>query len=162
MSNCCRGFTLIELVMLIAIMGVLASLAVASYQTYTVRAQVAEGIDFAAGAKVPVIDAYTIAGVAPANRVAIGMDQTATHTRGSYVSSVEIKDGRIDVTFGGPLAHQDIIGTVLSLTPYVSPENIILWRCGFAPPPAGELLNGGTAHVEPTVKARYLPTTCRA
>ena len=162
MPNRCRGFTVIELVIVIAILGVLASLAVAAYQTYTVRAQVAEGIKFAAGAKVPVIDAYMNGGVAPANRVASGMTPIATDTRGSFVSSVAIDDGRIDVTFGGPLAHQDIIGAVVSLTPYQSPEKTILWRCGFAPPPEGTLLNGGSPHVQPTVQARYLPATCRA
>jgi type IV pilus assembly protein PilA len=156
-----RGFTLIELLIVIAIIGILASLAVSAYQTYTVRAQVSEGLTFAAGAKVPVVEAYTNGGVAPASRVAAGMTPTATDTRGSYVTSVEIVNGRIDVTFGGPLAHQDIIGTALSLTPYETAGNIVVWRCGNAPPPAGVLLNGGSGHVAPTIDPRYLPTTCR-
>jgi type IV pilus assembly protein PilA len=156
-----RGFTLIELLIVIAIIGILASLAVSAYQTYTVRAQVSEGLTFAAGAKVPVVEAYTNGGVAPASRVAAGMTPTATDTRGSYVTSVEIVNGRIDVTFGGPLAHQDIIGTALSLTPYETACNIVVWRCGNAPPPAGVLLNGGSGHVAPTIDPRYLPTTCR-
>ena len=71
--NRSRGFTLIELMIVITIVGILASLAVSAYQTYTVRAQVSEGISFAAGAKVPIVDAYTNGGVAPANRVAAGM-----------------------------------------------------------------------------------------
>lgn len=156
-----RGFTLVELLIVIVSIGLLASLAVAAYQTYTVRAQVAAGIDFAARTKAPVVDAYTNGGVAPANRVASGMTPIATDTRDSYVSSVEIEDGRIDVTFGGPLAHQDIISTTLSLTPYVTSRNIIVWRCGFAAPPTGALLHGGSGHVAPTVDPRYLPASCR-
>ena len=116
MSYRSRGFTLIELMIVIALIAILASLAVSAYQTYTVRAQISEGLSFAVGAKVPVVDAYTNGGVAPANRVAAGMTPTATDTRGSYVTSVEIVNGRIDVMFGGPLAHQDIIGTAISLT----------------------------------------------
>ena len=161
MSYRSRGFTLIELMIVITIIGILASLAVSAYQTFTVRAQVSEGLNFAAGAKVPIVDAYTTGGTAPANRVATGMTPMATDSRGSYVTSVEIVNGRVDVTFGGPLAHQDIIGTALSLTPYETAGNTVVWRCGNAVPPAGVLLNGGSGHVAPTVDPRYLPSTCR-
>ncbi|MDX1403161.1 MAG: pilin [Woeseiaceae bacterium] len=156
-----RGFTLIELMIVIAIIAVLASLAVSAYQTYTVRAQVSEGINFAAGAKGPVVDAYTNAGVAPANRAAAGLTPLASDSRGSYVASVAIVDGRIDIAFGGPLAHPDIVGQTLSLTPYETADNTVVWRCGNAAVPAGVPLNGGAPHLGPTLEPRYLPANCR-
>ena len=76
-----QGFTLIELMIVIAIIGILASLAISAYQTFTVRAQIAEGLNMASGSKVPIADAYTNDGVAPADRAAAGMTPTATDTR---------------------------------------------------------------------------------
>ncbi len=157
-----QGFTLIELMIVIAIIGILASLAISAYQTFTVRAQIAEGLNMASGSKVPIADAYTNDGVAPADRAAAGMTPTATDTRGAYVSGVEVSNGRVDVTFGGPRAHADIVGQTLSLTPYETPGNTIIWRCGAAPAPVGAaLLSGGDPHLAPTVNTRYLPSTCR-
>jgi len=157
-----QGFTLIELMIVVAIIGILASLAVSAYQTYTVRAQISEGLNMAAGAKVPVVDAYTITGTAPTDRAAAGMTPVATDTSGAYVSAVDIVDGRIDITFSGPRAHQAIIGQTLSMTPYASGGNTVSWRCGNAGVPAGaNLLNGGANHLAPTVEPRYLPSTCR-
>lgn len=156
------GFTLIELMIVVAIVGILASLAVSAYQTYTVRAQVSEGVNMAAGAKVPIVDAYTNDGVAPADRQAAGMSPLPADTSGSYVTSVDVDDGKVVIVFGGTMGHQEIVGRTLTITPYETTGNTVVWRCGNAPIPAGgALLNGGTPHVLPTVDARYLPSTCR-
>ena len=145
----------------IAIIGILSSLAISAYQTYTVRAQVSEGLNMAAGAKVPIVDAYSNSGTAPADRTATGMSPNATDTSGNYVSAVQVTNGRLDITFGGPRAHQAIFGKTLSFTPYETNGNTIVWQCGNASQPAGDLLQGGDPHLLPTVDARYLPGICR-
>ena len=145
----------------VAIIGILASLAISAYQTYTVRAQIAEAINMGAGAKVPVFDAYNQDGAPPANRVAAGMSATATDSRGMYVSQVLVVDGRVDVMMGNR-AHADVSGDIISFTPYLTPSGGVVWRCAAASQPGGgATIMPGTVYRPSTILLRYLPSTCR-
>jgi len=163
MRRSVQGFTLIELMIVVAIIGILSTLAISAYQTYTVRAQVAEALNMAAGAKAPIVDAFNNDGIPPAGRAEAGMTPLATDTQGNYVGSVDVVNGRVDIVMGNN-AHTAVLGERISFTPYQTPGNTIVWRCGAAPAPAGQTMRGGgveAAHLDPTIEDRYLPSACR-
>jgi len=160
------GFTLIELMIVVAIIGILAAIAIPAYQNYAVRAQVSEGLSIAAMRKVAVADAFVNHGEAPLNRAEAGMSPNPTDTIGKYVSSVDIQSGVIVIMFGNEV-NDAIAGLTVTLTPYETGNQGIVWRCGLADAPAAlepmGTQNGGRAavYIAPTVPLQYLPASCR-
>jgi type IV pilus assembly protein PilA len=165
-----QGFTLIELMIVVAIIGILAAIAIPAYQDYTIRAQVSEGLNLAAAAKAAVAESFLNNGEAPENRTIAGMSANAGDTQGKYVDEVEVDDGRIEVQYGNEANQQLTSGpAVLTLTPYETADLSVIWRCGTAIAPAGStalmgISGGGNAssYVAPTnLDAKYTPAACR-
>ena len=169
MTKLQKGFTLIELMIVVAIIGILAAIAIPAYQDYTVRAQVTEGLNLAAAAKAAVAESYLNKGVGPLNRTAAGMSLNAADTSGKYVTGVAVAGGTITIAYGNEA--NKAIGNpslTLELAPYVTADGSIAWRCGGAPAPVGvgviampgsQAWTGGTIHT--TNVDKYLPSACR-
>ncbi|WP_395117128.1 pilin [Rhodanobacter sp. FW102-FHT14D06] len=136
------GFTLIELMIVVAIIAILAAIAIPAYQDYLVRAQVTEGLSLASGAKSAVWDYVSNKGEYPPNNQSAGL-APKSDIHGSYVSSVDVTDGAITVAFQGAKANTAIRSAVLVLSP-TTVGGSILWTC--APS---------------TVDGKYLPSSCR-
>ncbi len=139
-----QGFTLIELMIVVAIIGILAAIAIPAYQDYTIRAQVSEGLNLASGAKAAVSESFMDRGVMPANNVAAGIE-TAVNIKGKYVTQVLVVDGEVRVTYGLD-ANNSILGAVLNLTP-VAAGGSVVWDC-----------NGGNIL---SANPKWLPSACR-
>jgi len=155
-----QGFTLIELMIVVAIIGILAAVAIPAYQDYTIRSQVSEGLSLAAGAKTAITESYLNTGVVPADRTAAGMSATPTDTQGQYVTDLTVTNGEIIVAYGNN-ANADINGLTLVLTPYESADGSLSWQCSSltaGPAPTGTALNGPTAG---TLPSQYAPSQCR-
>ena len=166
------GFTLIELMVVIAIIGILAVIAIPAYQTYTIRAQVTEGMTLAAAAKTAVVEDFVNEGAAPASRADAGMTANPADTSGKYVSAIDVVNGTIIITYGNE-ANVQITAETLGLVPYESADLAVLWQCGAAPVPVGAtglmgaegginvaVANPGTLAAATTLQ-QYLPSACR-
>src|ERR1043166_5977779 len=122
-----KGFTLIELMIVVAIIGILAAIAIPAYQDYTVRSQVTEGLNLASDLKAAVAETYAQNGSWPLDNNAVGV--TAVKS-GKYVTGVMISTGTIQITYGGQ-ANTNINGKILGLQPKVSPHGDVIWNCGY-------------------------------
>jgi type IV pilus assembly protein PilA len=151
-----KGFTLIELMIVVAIIGILAAIAIPAYQNYTIRAQVTEGLNLADGWKTAIAEYYANNGTWPSTSNLAGTNASVS----KYVSSVGVTTGTIQIVYGQQV-NAKISGSSLAIQPYTNANNDIIWVCGTAAVPAGSITSGGTAGTN-NVSPQYLPTSCHS
>ncbi|MBR3481611.1 MAG: pilin [Neisseriaceae bacterium] len=108
-----KGFTLIELMIVVAIIAILAAIALPAYQDYTKRARVSEAVSLAAGAKTAVAEYYSNEAAWPTNNAEAGLNSTSTEISGKAVQSLTVNNGVITAT----LTDKVVSGGTLTFTP---------------------------------------------
>jgi type IV pilus assembly protein PilA len=150
-----KGFTLIELMIVVAIIGILAAIAIPAYQNYTIRAQITEGLNLADGWKTAIAEYYANYGVWPNVTNLAGTSNSIS----KYVSTVTVAGGTIQITYGQQV-NQKVSNLGLAIAPWTNVNNDIIWVCGTAATPtSASSASGGTTGTN-TVSPQYLPSSC--
>ncbi|MBH6006085.1 pilin [Neisseria meningitidis] len=163
MNTLQKGFTLIELMIVIAIVGILAAVALPAYQDYTARAQVSEAILLAEGQKSAVTEYYLNHGTWPSNNSDAGVASTATDIKGKYVEKVEVAKGVITAEMKSSGVNKEIQGKKLSLWAKRQ-DGSVKWFCGQPVTRDANATNDDVKAATDTAKkidTKHLPSTCR-
>ncbi|HEZ0828988.1 TPA: pilin [Neisseria meningitidis] len=160
MNTLQKGFTLIELMIVIAIVGILAAVALPAYQDYTARAQVSEAILLAEGQKSAVTEYYLNHGIWPGDNSSAGVASSST-IKGKYVEKVEVAKGVITATMLSTGVNNEIKGKKLSLWAKRQ-DGSVKWFCG---QPVKRAANNDEVTADNTgnkkINTKHLPSTCR-
>lgn len=160
MATSDSGFTMVEIAVVLAIVGILALLAVPSYQDRIVRDQIVSATPLADIAKAPVALSWASLQSLPADNVSAGLPP-AEKIVNNFISSVSVQAGAIHITFGNS-ANGIISGKILTLRPAVvldAPIVPVAWVCGDAAPPRQMTVKGEN---KTNIPPNFLPYNCRA